>query len=438
MRDAGEWYGEYAERVAAVTSAYNEALVARAGDRSCRSWWRHFMVGGVKVDAGAPRGERELHMGEAYTATAQAIPRGAAVRRDGSHPRAAAGAGRAGACGVRGVAALRSTSARRASASASWSSTSSPDGSRRSSRSRSRAGVRSQRVTGTWDEIEARGDELRGRFLDLTVQVGGADTDLARRAAETFPYLVNVRALRPERPPARSDRDGAARPTDEELYAEFARRATGEEPPPELLALFREVLEEPPMRPRELTLKGFRSYREETTFDLARPPPGRRRRARSAPGSRSILDAIAFALYGKTPTFERDTKSLINQTASDVPRRAALRGRRPGVARRRGGSGARERRATKLERLVESDEPDAEVLEPITGEKRAVRERVEQLLGMDFDGVLSLGAARAEPVRRVPEGDAEGAQRGIEGRLRVRALRRGARGREATRDGGAG
>ena len=31
MRDAGEWYGEYATRVARVTAAYNEALVARAG-----------------------------------------------------------------------------------------------------------------------------------------------------------------------------------------------------------------------------------------------------------------------------------------------------------------------------------------------------------------------------------------------------------------------
>ena len=34
----------------------------------------HFMVGGIKVRTGAPRGERELHLGEAYAATAQSIP----------------------------------------------------------------------------------------------------------------------------------------------------------------------------------------------------------------------------------------------------------------------------------------------------------------------------------------------------------------------------
>ena len=73
--------------------------------------------------------------------------------------------------------------------------------------------------------------------------VGGTDADLAHRAAETFPFLVNVRALRPEG--RRTERpDGAARPTDEELYAEFTRRSTGEDPPPELVALFREVLED--------------------------------------------------------------------------------------------------------------------------------------------------------------------------------------------------
>ena len=36
----------------------------------------HFMVGGVKIDRAAPRGERELHMGDAYAATAQSIPAG--------------------------------------------------------------------------------------------------------------------------------------------------------------------------------------------------------------------------------------------------------------------------------------------------------------------------------------------------------------------------
>ena len=99
----------------------------RSPPRTTRPWWRapapdavpilmaHFLVSGVKLDRAAPRGERELHMGDAYAATAQAIPAGPAVRGDGSHPRAAARPGRAGAGRVRRARCSPWTSARRAS-----------------------------------------------------------------------------------------------------------------------------------------------------------------------------------------------------------------------------------------------------------------------------------------------------------------------------------
>lgn len=134
------------------------------------------------------------------------------------------------------------------------------------------------------------------------------------------------------------------------------------------------------MRPLELRLKGFRSYREETVFDWR----GRHLVGVVGPigaGKSSILEGIAFALYGKTPTFERDTKSLINQTASEchVELRFEVDGevwRAARGLRRKGASGHQ------LQRL-EADRADAAVLEPIIGEK-PVRERVERLLGMDF------------------------------------------------------
>lgn len=242
MRDAGEWYGEYATRVARVTSAYNEALVTEAGDSLVPVLMGHFLVGGVKVDRAAPRGERELHMGEAYTATAQAIPAGPQyvamghIHAPQPVPGAPVPAEYAGSLisldfGEAGerkrVVVVDVEPGRLAAIESVWLERGRP----------------LQRVTGTWDEIEARAGELTDRFVDLTVQVGGADTDLARRAAETFPHLVNVRALRPDaRPTGRPA--GDARPTDEELYAEFVARTTGEDPPPELMALFREVLEE--------------------------------------------------------------------------------------------------------------------------------------------------------------------------------------------------
>ena len=59
------------------------------------------------------------------------------------------------------------------------------------------------------------------------------------------------------------------------------------------------------MRPRELTLEGFRSYRSSSTFDWR----DRRLVGIVGPigaGKSSILDAISFALYGKTPNVERD------------------------------------------------------------------------------------------------------------------------------------
>jgi hypothetical protein len=52
--------------------------------------------------------------------------------------------------------------------------------------------------------------------------------------------------VRAERPVAerRERRHPTDRPTDAELYAAFVRAVSGEEPPPDLVALFHEVLEE--------------------------------------------------------------------------------------------------------------------------------------------------------------------------------------------------
>jgi DNA repair protein SbcC/Rad50 len=135
------------------------------------------------------------------------------------------------------------------------------------------------------------------------------------------------------------------------------------------------------MRPLELELKGFRSYRESTVFDFR----GRRLVGVVGPigsGKSSILDAVAFALYGKTPTFERDTKSLIHQLAETCHVR--LRFEVDGevweatrALRRKGASGHDLRR-------LNDDDAGAAVMEQISGE-RPVRERVERLLGMAFD-----------------------------------------------------
>ncbi len=238
MRDAGEWYGQYAERIAALCTAFDTALVARAGTDLVPLLVAHLMVGGVKVGGS----ERELHVGGAYVASAQAIPPGPQYVALGHihAPQAIPGSpvpgqyagsllpldfGEAGE--TKRVVIVDAEPGRLATVSSIPLTSGRP----------------LVRVEGTWDELDARAGELRDVYLDLTVRVGGTDTDLGRRAADSFPFLVNVRPYRPTgEPRARSVAD--QRPTDDEQYADYYRRDTGEEPPPALLGLLREILEE--------------------------------------------------------------------------------------------------------------------------------------------------------------------------------------------------
>ena len=135
------------------------------------------------------------------------------------------------------------------------------------------------------------------------------------------------------------------------------------------------------MRPRELTLRGFRSYRDEVTFDLR----GRHLIGIVGPigaGKSSILDGVAFALFGKTPRVQRETKSLIHQLsdAAHVRLTFEVQGQLWQVTRalKRKGQGQ-----VQLRRLSD-DTPDAVPLETVVMD-RAVRDRIETLLGMDFE-----------------------------------------------------
>ena len=244
MKETGKWYGEYAGRVQAICASYNDELLARtAADPGILPLLvAHFMVSGVKIDREAPRGERELHMGDAYAATPQAIPAGPQyvamghIHAPQPVPSAPVPAGYAGSllqldfgeAGERKRVVIVDAEPGRLAVAEGVELTS---------------GRKLVRITDTWDAIEARADELAGSFLDLTVVTTGTDMTLAERARETFPFVVKVRA---HRPPARTS-EGRAKGVREwdELYADFYQREhAGEEPPGELLSLLREVLEE--------------------------------------------------------------------------------------------------------------------------------------------------------------------------------------------------
>ena len=151
MAEAGEWYRAYAEKVAAIT-AHVQRGARGAGGRRRRADPDGALHGGRGHDRsrGAARRARTPH-GRRLRRHRPGDPRRPAVRRDGSHPRAAGGARRARAGPLRGLAAgagLRR--GRRAEAGAS-SSTPNPASSppSRASRSRRDAGSSASPTTGT-------------------------------------------------------------------------------------------------------------------------------------------------------------------------------------------------------------------------------------------------------------------------------------------------
>ncbi|MDH4112681.1 MAG: SMC family ATPase [Actinomycetota bacterium] len=134
------------------------------------------------------------------------------------------------------------------------------------------------------------------------------------------------------------------------------------------------------MRPLELSVEGFRSYRHQVRFDWR----NRRLVGIVGPigaGKSSVLDAIAFALYGKTPGVGSATRSLIHQLCDEAHVALTFKvddeiWRAVRAPKRKGQSGHQ------LVRLAE-DDPQAEAIETVTQEG-PVNEQVEQLLGMDF------------------------------------------------------
>lgn len=239
MEDAGRWYGQYAERIRRLTEAYAEHLITGAAD-AVSLLVAHFMVTGARVGGhGVPRGERELHMGEAYAAGEGAIPPSLGYVAMGHihAPQPVPGAnvpaeyagslleldfGEAGE--QKRVVVVEAEPGRPAAVRSVLLT----------------AGRRLVRVAGTWEEIVAR-EDLAEAYLDLTVATEGPEPGLAERAREAFPYLVRVAASY-ERP----DSEVAVRShlPWHEVYAEYYQQERGEVASDELLAAFRDVEDE--------------------------------------------------------------------------------------------------------------------------------------------------------------------------------------------------
>ena len=183
------------------------------------------------------------------------------------------------------------------------------------------------------------------------------------------------------------------------------------------------------MRPLELRLRNFRSYfGPEHTFDFR----GRRLVGIVGPigsGKSSILDAIAFALYGRTPAIARSTKALIHQRAEDgaVALRFEVEGQIWEAVRmlRRGGAGQHA-----LYRLA-SDGSDPEITERVVQESD-VNARVAQLLGLEFDAFtrsVFLAQGRFAEFLTAQPADRDRVLKGLFGHGIIDTMREAARGR---------
>jgi exonuclease SbcD len=233
-------YKQYADRLQAISEAYSTYAGELAGHDAVHFLVAHFLVGGVKVHGhGAPRGERALHMGEAYAATSEAIPPGPQyvalghIHAPQPVPGAKVPAEYAGSLleldfGEAGEqkrvvvvdvepglpAAVRSVPLR--------------------------GGRRLVRAKGDWQDLLVR-DDIHDSYVDLTVNTAGPDPGIADRAREEFDYLVNVRA---EYPRAEADTATRSGKSLDELYAIYYQDQEGVAAPEELIAAFREVMEE--------------------------------------------------------------------------------------------------------------------------------------------------------------------------------------------------
>ncbi len=235
-----EHYGRYAARLEAISKAYSDHATALAGTDAVAFLVAHFLVGGAKVHGhGAPRGERELHMGEAYAADPSAIPPGPQyvalghIHAPQKVPGARVPAEYAGS--------LLELDFGEAGEQKRVVIVDVEPGLPAKVRSVPLTGGRRLvRAAGEWSDLIA-GDDLREAYLDLAVETAGPDPGLAQRAIEEFDFVVKVRAEYPrveeERP-----RQGH-RPLDE-MYGAYRSRLDGVPPPDELLATFRQVLEE--------------------------------------------------------------------------------------------------------------------------------------------------------------------------------------------------
>ena len=177
------------------------------------------------------------------------------------------------------------------------------------------------------------------------------------------------------------------------------------------------------MRPLELRLRDFRSFfGDGHTFDFRERhlvgivgPIGA--------GKSTILDAISFALYGRTPRINRATRSLIHQRASEahVALRFEVDGEIWEAVRMLRAKGQSQHALY----LYADDSDDSEKIDQVVLEGD-VNERIEALLGFDYDAFgrsVLLAQGQFDEFLNAPPAQRDKVLKGVFGHERIDAMR---------------
>ena len=236
MDAPAEGYKSYADRIRALTSHYASWMVANPEPKTADLLMGHFMVHGA-VPSGT---ERELHIGEAYMATAEAIPSEIKYAALGHIHQAQDAPG--SAVPARYCGSLLQLDFGEAGQEKSVCIVEVPHG-MKPARARCvplTSGRTLVKVTGTIDELTARASEFGDAILDVSVVTDGPAPGLADEVRALLPHALYVRTTWEREVAVTTPREGKTLP---ELYGDYYQERNAVPPPPELMHAFEDLLD---------------------------------------------------------------------------------------------------------------------------------------------------------------------------------------------------
>lgn len=232
MDASEEWFKSYADRVKRLSAYYADWMLQRTTTDTVDVLVGHFMVHGA-VPSGS---ERELHIGEAYMATASALPSSIHYGALGHIHRCQPAPGSSVQAWYSGSL-MQLDFGEAAQEKFCLVADVMPERTR-VERIPLTAGRDLIKVEDTLESLKGRADEFGDAILDIGVLTDGPSPGLADQVRDFLPNALHVRAIYERVEADRVNREGMSL---DDLYADYVREANGVDPPEELMAAFREL-----------------------------------------------------------------------------------------------------------------------------------------------------------------------------------------------------